>query len=603
MQKTSQQIVSVDEQVGIEKNRCAQMMAAAEAAAKARNFAQAEDLYSACLPIMEQVYAGDSKAMADCLTALGDLYYWQDKFGLALPIYQRLLAMRERMKDSSPASIVTAYFKVAKAQEHLSNLEAARDQYKRAFEIAQKTLMLGHPLLTSVLESYANFLQDKTTNQGLADEMRRKAKTSKETYVDPEVLKSEAMEGKVADVKWKEMPVSTKKDPTLWKTRDEEEPKHPVVAALRKLRKHPRMTIAFLTLPVSLGLLIVTISATYFLAGGEPVQAPLVHVNDVFRTQNAQQSMTVLPSNKISIKTSDQNTTVNYITLSNPWRELQYFYTQSNKDDVILFKNGGGLVDASGNVMEPGAAPNGSTIMSMERLAKGLHRVNSVTKNELRMGKLREYLAQFTYENPYTKQKETPCVVYGEYQGEEQTAAIKSGLKLARSFDSYLVSAQTMLDDPDEGPAHTRALVKCLIVPGEKQSSKFSFFILATDARGTLLRDTQQIGNLLVSSTSGGAPEFNRPAGNTIKIYPSSRVVISKVTSESIEKAAYWLTWILILLPIFAVGYRVFEPRFNRSQYENTAATVEIFLSYLYLFGLAAYICFFTGVVFYVMSL
>ena len=102
--KTEEKLVSVEEQISIEKSRCAQMIAAAEAAVKARNFNQAEDLYSACLPIMEQVYAGDSKAMADCLLALGDVYYWQDKFGLALPIYQRLLAMRERMKDSSKTS-------------------------------------------------------------------------------------------------------------------------------------------------------------------------------------------------------------------------------------------------------------------------------------------------------------------------------------------------------------------------------------------------------------------------------------------------------------------------------------------------------------------
>ena len=603
MQKTTQQIVSVEEQVGIEKNRCSQMMVAAEAAVKARNFTQAEDLYSACLPIMEQVYAGDSKAMADCLIALGDVYYWQDKFWLALPIYQRLLAMRERMKESSPASIVTAYFKVAKAQEHLSNLEAARDMYKRAADIGQKTLMLGHPLLTSVLESYANFLQEKTTNQGLADEIRRKAKTSKETYVDPEVLKSDVMEGKVADVKWKDMQVAKKKDPSIWKNMDVVESKNPIVVALRKLRAHPRITVAFLTLPVSLGLFIVSISATYFLTGGEPVQAPLVRVDDVFRSADAQQTISVLPNNKLSVKTSGQETKVDYVTLSNPWLELQYFYTQNNKDDIILFADGGTLVDSDGNVFEPGTAPNGATIATMERLARGLHRTNSVAKNEFRKGKVKEFLAQFTYENPYTLKKETPQIVFAEFEQASRTGDVKEFLNRARTFDLNLLSLRSGLAYAGGKVPSSRAVVKCLVVSPEMQNNKYSFFIVATDAKGTLLREGQSGDNLLISSTAGGEPVLNRQPGKTTKVYPSSRVVISKVTRDSIEKAANLLAWILILLPIFAVGYKVFEPRFNRAQYENNAASVEIYLSYLYLFALAAYICFFTGAVFYLMSL
>ena len=380
--KVQTTIVSVEEQIGIDKSRCSQMLAAAEAAVKARNFAQAEDLYSACLPIMEQVYAGDSKAMADCLTALGDVFYWQDKFGLALPIYQRLLAMRERMKESSPASLVTAYFKVAKAQEHLSNIEEARDLYKRASEIAQKTLMLGHPLLTSVLEAHANFLQEKTTNQGLADDMRRKAKTSRETYVDPELLKSELMEGKIGDVKWKELPVSKSKDPSIWKNADEQVSNHPLVKALRKLREHPRMTVAFLTLPLSLGLLVVIISATYYLSGGETVQVPIVHEKDIFRSSETQQTIEVLANNKMSVKTFDDEAKVDYITLSNPWRELQYFFALAPKDDVLLYQDANRLVDANGRVLEPGTAPAISTIMDMERFGKGLHKVNTLSADE-----------------------------------------------------------------------------------------------------------------------------------------------------------------------------------------------------------------------------
>ncbi len=600
--KTDTTIVSVEEQISIDKTRCSQMMAAAEASVKARNFAQAEDLYSACLPIMEQVYAGDSKAMADCLTALGDVFYWQDKFGLALPIYQRLLAMRERMKESSPASLVTAYFKTAKAQEHLSNIEEARDLYKRASEIAQKTLMLGHPLLTSVLEAYANFLQEKTTNQGLADDIRRKAKTSRDTYVDPELLKSDLMEGKVGDVKWKEMPVSKTKDPSIWKNADEQVSNHPLVQALRKLREHPRMTIAFLTLPLSLGLLVVIISATYYLSGGEMVQAPLVHEKDIFRSSDSQQTIEVLPKNKLSVKTVDRESKLDYITLSNPWRELQYFFVHAPKGDIVLYKNTDSLTDSNGRTFEPGSAPTISTIMDMERFGKGLHKANTLSSDESRKAKIREFCARFTYENPYTHQKETPNILFGEFEPSGRPDQLVDYFRRTRTFDPHALSQRSIVKFAEKA-AYTRSLIKCVVVPGTRDKSKASFFIIATDDRGTLLRQPDSEKTLLMSSTAGGEPEFNRPVSTSAKIPETARIVISKVSKESICTAAYLLAWVFILLPIMLIGYKMFEPRFNRSPYVNNESVTEIYLYYMYVIALFAYICYFTGIVFYVMSI
>ncbi len=596
-------IVSVEEQISIDKTRCSQMMAAAEAAVKGRNFAQAEDLYSACLPIMEQVYAGDSKAMADCLTALGDVFYWQDKFGLALPIYQRLLAMRERMKESTPASIISAYFKVAKAQEHLANIDEARDLYKRASEIAQKTLMLGHPLLTSVLEAYANFLQDKTTNQGLAEDIKRKAKTSRDTYVDPQLLKSDLMEGKVGDVKWKELPLSKSKDPSIWKNADDEVSNHPLVQALRKLREHPRMTIAFLSLPVSLGLLVVLISATYYLSGGETVQVPLVHESEIFRSIDSQQTLEILPSNKMSVKTADHESKVEYITLSNPWRELQYFFGQSAKDDVILYKKADSLIDGNGRSFEPGTSPAIATIMDMERLGNGLHKINTLSTDEVRKAKIRELCARFIYENPYTQQKETPNIVFGSFETAGRPDQLADYLKRTRTFDPHALNQRSIIKFQNSKTAYTRSLIKGIVVPGDSVKSKASFFIVATDASGALLRQSDSDKSLLISSTAGGEPQFNRPQSTGAAIAESSRVVISKVSKESISTAANLLAWILILLPVVVIGYKMFEPRFNRSRYVNNESVTEIYLSYMYIIALFAYICFFTGVVFYVMSL
>ncbi len=602
-QKPKTKIVTLEEQVGIDKERCLQMMAAAESAVKARNFAQAEDLYSACLPIMEQIYAGDSKAMADCLTALGDVYYWQDKFGLALPIYQRLLSMRERMKDSSPASLVTAYLKNAKAQEHLSNIEAAQDMYKRGSEIAQKTLMLGHPLLSSILEAYANFLQERTANRGLADDMRRKAKISQETYVDPALLKSEAMEGKVREKAWKDIAVKKEKDPAIWKTAEEEESKHPLVKALRNLRKHPRLAIAFLTLPVSLGLLIVVVSATYYLTGGESVQVPIVHTKDIFRSADGQLAIEVLPDHRLSAKTFDDEVKVDYITLSNPWRELEYFYLESPKNDIIFYKDADSLVDSKGSVLESGTAPQISTIMDMERLGEGLHKANTLSTDQMRKGNLSEYCAQFSYENPYTHKKEEPNVLFAEFDTAARPEQLADYFKRARTFDPESLSKRFIVKFANGKIPVTRALIKCLVVPNARNTNKASFFIVATDDRGALLRQSEGQPSLLVSSIAGGAPEFNRGKGESAKIPASARVVISKVTKENISMAANLLAWIFVLLPIVLAGYKVFAPALNRSQYAGKESINEIWLSYVYVIALFAYICFFTGVVFFVMNL
>jgi tetratricopeptide (TPR) repeat protein len=601
MTKTT--IVSVEQQVGIDAQRCAQMMTAAEAALRSRNFAQAEDLYSACLPLMEQIYAGDSKAMADCLTALGDVYYWQDKFGLALPIYQRLLAMRERMKDSSPAAIVTAYLKNAKAQEHMNNIEAAQDLYRRATELAQKTLMLGHPLLSSVLEAYANFLQEKTTNHGLAEDMRRKAKTSKETYVDPSLLSSDAMEGRVSEVEWKQIQVKKEKDPSIWLKQDEEESNNPLVVALRSLRKHPRLAVAFLTLPITLGMLVVIICATYFLSGGEAVQTPLVRAQDVFRTPDARQTLEVLPNNKVQIKTPESNLDLEYITLSNPWRQLQYFFFESPARDVLLIKKGDSLQDIHGNTMEPGGSPHISTISQMEKFSKELHKVNSLTAEQFRNGKLKEFCAQYTYENPYTHRKESPNVIFAELEHFARVEQIFEYFRGTRGFEPEVLVHKVILKGGKGRMLVSPSLLKCIVVPDYRGRSKASFIILATDNRGYFLRVRETDATLATTSIAGSEPKTNRSNEGLTKFSSTARVVFSKVSREGISTAANLLTWVLILLPVFLIGYKVFEPRFNRAQYVGKDSMLEVWLSYIYILALCAYICFFTGVVFYIMNL
>jgi hypothetical protein len=147
------------------------------------------------------------------------------------------------------------------------------------------------------------------------------------------------------------------------------------------------------------------------------------------------------------------------------------------------------------------------------------------------------------------------------------------------------------------------SLLKCIVIPDARGQGKVSFIVLATDERGFLLRVAETDASLSATSIAGSEPQIVRSRDGLTKFSSTSRVVISKVSREGVNTAANLLTWVIILLPIFLIGYKVFEPRFNRAQYVGKDSLTEVWLSYLYILALCAYICFFTGVVFYIMVL
>lgn len=592
-QKSKVKIVSVEEQLSIEAQRCGQMIAAAETAVKSGNFSQAEELYSACVPIMDQIYASDSKAKADCLAALADVYYWQNKFGMALPLYQNVVGMREKLKDTSPASVVDAYYRLAKTNEHLSNVDSAQEFYKRAADIGQKVLMLGHPLLTSVFESYSNFLRDKTNNQALAEEFSRRARSSKETFIDPQVLQSDLMEGSIKATKWAETSIRGEKDPNLWKNIEAPVSKHWLVQTLRKMRDHPRMTIAFLTLPVSLGVMVVVAAAIYFLNGGEGVQASLVHPKELLHSASDQQEIEILADNRISSGGLERKYINEYITLSNPWRALRYYSSQQNGSDIVLVKRGDSFIAPGQFSFSPGPSKSLSILRDLKRFSNGLHQAATNGAHEMRLGKVKEFCAQFAYVNPYTETKESPNIWLAQIEPDVSPSQLVQYLEQAKILNPKDLSEKGLVKFLGGKNRVTPSLIKCILVPDSGVNRNASFYTVATGEKRTLLKRGDSNKSFVAASIAGGAP-LDLEIDSNENFPEKTRIVFAKTSKEDLNTATYMMGWLLLLLPIMLVGYKLFASRSAQST-NNKSSQTDLYLSTLYILALCAYTCFFVG--------
>ncbi len=152
-------------------------------------FQEAEALYKECLARLDHIFPGYSPETATCLQGLGDTYYFQSRYLAAQDHYKRLLSMRERLAANDPQGLVTALIKMAKTSEKLNEPEVALRYYRRALEVAQVSLFIGHPILTSLLESYLAFLKRSQGDSGLAVDIEKKLKMCRERYTEEELSK------------------------------------------------------------------------------------------------------------------------------------------------------------------------------------------------------------------------------------------------------------------------------------------------------------------------------------------------------------------------------------------------------------------------------
>ena len=112
--------------------------------------------------------------MATSLKNLAELYHVQGKYADAEPIYQRSLAIKEKVLGSEHPSVATSLNNLAALYRDQDQYVDAEPLYMRSLVIAEETLGPDHPRVAQTLENYAALLR-KTGRGDEAAKMKARA--------------------------------------------------------------------------------------------------------------------------------------------------------------------------------------------------------------------------------------------------------------------------------------------------------------------------------------------------------------------------------------------------------------------------------------------
>lgn len=591
------------QQFEIELNRCAAMLKAADQAHSEHDYKQSENLYHACLASLDEIYAGDSVTIADCLTGLGDSYYFQDKFGSALPMYERLLAMRERLPDSTPATLIKAHFKLAKTNEKLKNIEKASEHFKRGREISQQKLVTGHPLGTTLLEAYARFLYKIEPGGPTYKEVDEKARKNREVYLDPVRLNIKILEG-LAEVRDGQL-VMAEEMAKLEKIRQKQLAGKTgvVITAINWLKSRPRLALAILTLPISLAMVSVIGCAAYYIIGGEPAQQPLITAGQVYHTDDGHMDMSVLPGYKLKSRREQDSATKPFSTVSNAWRALYMVYLNPQYGQFWLRKIGDTLTDQNNmhySLGGPGPDPLYTSMLSVAqevyplKILEQPRRPISSSENQS-PGQATEdetaekyngmkVLSKLTYDNPYTH-KPAHLTVFEQRYSSGQSIAKK--LEMCR--DSATLHAVT-----GSGGVSVDAPIACVIEPN-------ALYLVGFKQSGAALSTCVGDTTLVLSSDSGRPFKHNckfnevNPASAATFLNPYGSVIVSTTTPDHVKGLCLAVLTDLGLMPfviLFGVILREQIAKWFNSTYVNRSDHGAHLLALVYIWFMIFYLAY-----------
>lgn len=539
--------------------RCKQMLEAAAKCYWSSKFDQSEELYRAALSVLETVYATDSIDIATCLQGLGDSYYFQNKFGLALPYYTRLLASRERMLDTAPSEYVAALFKVAKTQDRLGNFLEADQSYKRATTIAQKMLVLGHPLYTSLLEGYAKFL--KRYKPGTEHAIEQQATLSREKYVDPEMLNANILEGVGAEKSAKQQESQSRTKDKIWlSTTVADESDNRLVKFLIKIKDNPKLVYAVLFAPIYCSFAVLVATVVYQLAVDDPQL--LVHAGDAYQTADGHKRLTFTTRDKVTVESNGVGVERKYHLLSNRWRELaSSFFDGSTAPWTV--KTGDRLVTSNGVVLLPSNEAAAQMAPILSNVAQHLYEALDVSEDP-------DKLKPEAYNNPYTNLYTIPlkkvCRV------ETSRGAIESlhqGITSSMTYEEFCVKCGKIVGPVLRSDTIKDGTVVCLITTKTKSDGDTvvsHFFVFGVGRDGDLIWNCKHDGALLYT----GAPKLAPVAscsGSADMTDPT--IIISDHSKESYTRSKLLLAWDLLLLVPFIIATFAFQNQLNAKKYSD----------------------------------
>ncbi len=488
-------------------------------------FQESEALYKECLARLDHIFPGYSPETATCLQGLGDTYYFQSRYLAALDHYKRLLSMRERLAANDPQGLVTALLKVAKTSEKLNEPDEALRYYRRALEVAQMSLFIGHPILTGLLESYLAFLKRSQGDTGLAVDIEKKLKMSRERYSEEELAK-------IMGSSDKQSQSASGRSSSLSEPEEEQEEAvdvdHPLYDG--KARQSGVMGLVWMLVTI---VVVLSLSAAgiYFGASfGESSQYSCVKVGQKFSTIDEDKQINVQSNNQVDLTLNGSASKVNLRTLSNPASGVMFSISDFAGKQPLYVRNGNVITDPKEILLYASEAPEWQTINAMKRVATTIELyVHKNHKMPEQLEELIEFETKLEYRNPFTGMRNLPAVSSGTYGSDGDVQKVQEALVSTKQLDTRKLDSKLVSLSLPKVVSPGAVLAICLQGDDKKPSS---FFVVGADRTGQLFRNCLNNGALVLRGEPDGTSRFVCPLALQKDLPKENSMIISIRSSK-----------------------------------------------------------------------
>lgn len=517
-------------------------------------FQESEALYKECLAKLDHIFPGYSPETATCLQGLGDTYYFQSRYLAALDHYKRLLSMRERLAAQDPQGLVTALIKVAKTSEKLNEGEEALRFYKRALEVAQVSLFIGHPVLTSLLESYLAFLKRSQGDSGMAVDIEKKLKMCRERYTEEELSKIMGSADKQAQAKSGAPMHASVHEP------DEEEAHSVPVDHPLYEGKLPQSNLMNVVWMVGAVVIVLALGGAGIYLGssmGESPQYACVKSGEKFSTIDGDKEIAIAADNSVDLTVNGNTQKLKSKTLSNPASGLMFAISDFGGKQPLYVRGGNSITDPSGTVLYVANAPEWQTIQAMKRVAATIKLYVAKTgKMPDRLEELIEFETKLEFPNPFSGMRNLPAVSSGTYGPDGDADRVEQALVNTKSLDTRKLDPKLISLSLPKVVSPGAVLAICLQGDSKKPSS---FFIVGADKTGELFRNCNNSGALVLRGTPDGSSKFVCPSASVQSESPKDSMIFSIRSSKRFATLlGLVIADVVMIIPII-IGWLVLQ--------------------------------------------
>ncbi|HEY9785941.1 MAG TPA: tetratricopeptide repeat protein, partial [Candidatus Obscuribacterales bacterium] len=315
-------------------------------------FQEAEELYKQCLSKLDHIFPGENLDTAACLLGLGDTYYFQSRYLLALNQYTRLLAIREKLGAHDVPSVITANLKVAKTHEKLQEFDEAAKHFKRSLDLAQTNLSIGDPLLLNLLEAYCNFLRQAQPESGLIHDLERKAELCRKKAAEmagepPPPARNERPTGEYVALgqpkrEQKDRAKAAQAAQSLYPTALEYDTAEKSSAHLKSIGQSGMIISALVA--CSLLIFVTMVGGAIYCAVTGGREGAVVKAEQDFATIDGDRKIHFLAGGKAELTRGTTTAQIRYQTLSNPVEGILFLIGGQNSNAPYCLKTDAGII-------------------------------------------------------------------------------------------------------------------------------------------------------------------------------------------------------------------------------------------------------------------